>query len=73
MTKRMDLCDDGTLDTVVSCPVCGQEDRYSEADRDDQGYVTTEWLEEAYETHLEDLATDEPDDVPECHREELAR
>lgn len=39
------LCDDGTMDTVIE--VDGIEVRFSEAERDEQGAVRDRWLREA--------------------------
>jgi hypothetical protein len=39
------LCDDGTLDTVIT--VDGHEARFSEADRHSDGSVKEAWLREA--------------------------
>lgn len=47
----MYLLDDGTLDTVLLCPDCGEELRYSEADRDESGIVAESWIEEQTEEH----------------------
>jgi len=47
------LLDDGTLDTVVQCDVCGKEERFSEVERDDDGSITAFGMTYMEETHGE--------------------
>lgn len=51
MRPEMHLVDDGTMDTVLLCSDCGEEFRYSEADRDESGAVLESWLAEKEEEH----------------------
>lgn len=51
MTNSIQLCDDGTMDTVFQCKNCGEEIRYSEADRDEDGDVTEDFFEQVANEH----------------------
>ena len=52
----MTLCDDGTLDTVFRCGVCGEEIRFSDMShhRDESGAMLESGLVEAAEEHDEE-------------------
>ena len=50
------LSDDGTMDTVFSCDVCGAELRYSEVERDAAGDPTDAAFRQAEDDHAEDVA-----------------
>ena len=48
------LIDDGTLDTVIMCDSCGEELRFSDVERTDEGIITRAgWLslEDAFAEH----------------------
>ncbi len=50
------LGDDGTLDTVFVCDVCGREIRYSEIDRDEDGCVLPSEFERVAEEHADECS-----------------
>lgn len=50
---KLFLIDDGTLDTLFECPVCGMEERYSSdgIERDEYGNVLPEEMARVSEEH----------------------
>lgn len=57
MAHNIQLGDDGTMDTVFYCEKCSEEIRYSDVDRDDDGYVTDEFFEQVADDHeCEDMS-----------------
>lgn len=50
----MELWDDGTMDTVFGCRVCGAAMRFLVVERDDAGNVSPAALAEAWASHCDD-------------------
>lgn len=54
--KMIYIVDDGTLDTVFRCSHCGQNIRYADADRGDDGGVTEYFFQMVKADHMEDCS-----------------
>lgn len=52
--KNLQLIDDGTLDTVFFCDACGGRERFSDVERDSDGYVTEEEISRLTAEHAEE-------------------
>jgi len=62
MECNITLLDDGTMDTVFQCDICGRELRYSEVERDECGDVLESELERISEEHAEECDGNASDD-----------
>lgn len=65
------LLDDGTLDTVFQCDLCGETLRYADISRDEYGDIEEREREAIEEDHADECEEyddereePEPDDVP---------
>lgn len=54
MKNLLTLCDDGTMDTVFHCEHCSRELRYSEVERDSEGYIPEEEISRLSAEHAEE-------------------
>ena len=60
MTKRLpELRDDGTLDTVISCPYCGEELRYTYQTCDDDATDYDDFVQQCLDDFDEDHECDD--------------
>lgn len=67
MKNLLTLCDDGTMDTVFHCEHCSGELRYSDVERDSEGYIPEEEISRLSADHAEEC--EGPEDLS---HEELA-
>ena len=74
----MTLLDDGSMDTVIRCDLCGAEERFSgeafsDEARDESGAFTEDGMREAFEMHeCLDVQDEREDDSPDLRDSGLA-
>jgi hypothetical protein len=54
MKNLLTLCDDGTMDTVFQCEHCSSELRYSDVERDSEGYIPEEEISRLSAEHADE-------------------